>query len=349
MTWAVRLAAVLLFSISTVSLWGQSQAELERRRQGLELQLAETTRLLNNSSRSKTAALSRLTGIQRQIDQREELMRLLRLQVQHADRSVGRTEDVLTSMQSDLDTLTGEYHRMARAALRQNLLRGRWSYLLGAESMGDAFRRVRYLRRYDENRRRQLTLIRATRDALSDKLGRLDTVREAKQQLLAEQLQQQRLLEAELSEKNTLLESLRGDEKQLRRDLARQTEEKSELDGAIASIIGDATRDASDRKNRDEQARRLRSAEAAAVAEAAGAAEAPALAAPRAEEYTADLARDFAKNRGRLPWPVERGFVSKPFGQRAHPTLPKVQVNNNGVDIRPYATTPRYPVLSDQK
>ncbi|MFT5582422.1 MAG: septal ring factor EnvC (AmiA/AmiB activator), partial [Psychromonas sp.] len=43
--------------------------------------------------------------------------------------------------------------------------------------------------------------------------------------------------------------------------------------------------------------------------------------------------KSFESNRGRLPWPVEKGTITEAFGRNAHPTLENVFTNNNGIDI----------------
>ncbi|RZL12225.1 MAG: peptidase M23, partial [Hymenobacter sp.] len=49
---------------------------------------------------------------------------------------------------------------------------------------------------------------------------------------------------------------------------------------------------------------------------------------------TALLSSGFAGNKGRLPWPVARGFVAQHFGRHNHPVLKHVVVENRGVDIQ---------------
>ena len=49
---------------------------------------------------------------------------------------------------------------------------------------------------------------------------------------------------------------------------------------------------------------------------------------------TAQLSSSFSGNRGRLPWPVTRGFISQHFGRHPHPVLKHVTVENRGVDIQ---------------
>lgn len=45
------------------------------------------------------------------------------------------------------------------------------------------------------------------------------------------------------------------------------------------------------------------------------------------------LSNNFAANHGKLPWPVEKGFIALPFGNYKHPLEPKVTMNNLGIDI----------------
>lgn len=45
-----------------------------------------------------------------------------------------------------------------------------------------------------------------------------------------------------------------------------------------------------------------------------------------------EMAADFANNRGKLPWPVNRGQIVGKFGIGKHPVL-NIEVNNDGVDI----------------
>ena len=49
---------------------------------------------------------------------------------------------------------------------------------------------------------------------------------------------------------------------------------------------------------------------------------------------TAQLSSSFSGNRGHLPWPVSRGFISQHFGRHPHPVLKNVTVENRGVDIQ---------------
>jgi septal ring factor EnvC (AmiA/AmiB activator) len=45
------------------------------------------------------------------------------------------------------------------------------------------------------------------------------------------------------------------------------------------------------------------------------------------------LSESFASNKGILPWPVERGYISQNFGTYPHPEFQNITLQNNGIDI----------------
>ena len=45
------------------------------------------------------------------------------------------------------------------------------------------------------------------------------------------------------------------------------------------------------------------------------------------------ISKNFEGNKGKLPWPVERGTITERFGKHEHPVLKDVIVENNGIDI----------------
>ncbi|WP_309597447.1 murein hydrolase activator EnvC family protein [Flavobacterium davisii] len=46
-----------------------------------------------------------------------------------------------------------------------------------------------------------------------------------------------------------------------------------------------------------------------------------------------ELANDFRSNRGRLPWPVEKGALTKRFGRQPHPLEPSIMIESSGIEI----------------
>ena len=45
------------------------------------------------------------------------------------------------------------------------------------------------------------------------------------------------------------------------------------------------------------------------------------------------ISDDFAKNKGKLPWPVNQGIISEKFGINSDPVYKQIKMPNNGINI----------------
>jgi len=45
------------------------------------------------------------------------------------------------------------------------------------------------------------------------------------------------------------------------------------------------------------------------------------------------ISNSFGANQGRLPWPVEKGYISSQYGKQPHPLYPNVELENLGIEI----------------
>lgn len=46
-----------------------------------------------------------------------------------------------------------------------------------------------------------------------------------------------------------------------------------------------------------------------------------------------NLSNSFSANQGRLPWPVEKGYISSQYGTQQHPLYSSITIDNLGIDI----------------
>ncbi|MEM9929802.1 MAG: peptidoglycan DD-metalloendopeptidase family protein [Bacteroidota bacterium] len=311
----------ILTSVLSLSAQGNRQA-LEDQRARLLREISETSDLLASTQENKAKNLDRYFTLQTQITKREELISTIEAEVAQVDSSLQRSQEVVDALAADLERLEVEYSELLRAAYRQKRQQSWVQFMFGAKGLNDAYRRWQYLQQYEAYRREQAELVKSTQVTLQAKVDQLEGRRTEKLALLEQQQDQKNQLAQERTAKDVLIANLKKDEKRLGSTLKKQQADHQRLNDAIEKVI------------REEMAAARRRARTESALTDAGAA-------PRAEA----LDNDFANNKGRLPWPVSGGVVTKPFGKQAHPTSPGIQIENNGIDIETRSRSMVYAVF----
>lgn len=313
----------------------QSKKELEDKRKKIIKDISATEKMISKTRANKEATYDRFLALQNQISSRELLILTIEQELLAAEDGITRNQMVIESLQADVNSMSIEYAKTVRYAFRQKSLSNPLLYILSASSLNQAFRRWLFLRKYDERRREQARLIRETQEMLRNKTEKLQNTRIEKEQLLLAMQDQKASLGAELTEKNNMLRVLSKDEARLRVDLDQKQAAREQLDKAIESVItaevekriGEAKSKPASKKETTvppaSEKKEVKTEQTTSVARKE----------PAAPE-TAVAASSFSKMQGKLPWPVEDGFISKTFGRQKHPTLRNLEITNNGIDIR---------------
>ena len=346
----------------------KSKAQLERERRRNLRQIQETSRVLSQTTQKKQATLGELNVIKEKLTVKKTVIRDISTQLQGLETGVRQTVRQVQQTQQTLAELRAEYARLLYGASKTANGFNRLMFLFAAESFNEFALRLRYVRQYTEQRQAQARRIVGTQRQLNQQLTGLTRQQRRKQSLLGSQLAENKNLLSLKSQQDEMVQQLGQREQDLQQQLEERRQAGRRLDNLIAlrvrEEIARAARAARLAARRREQAalaaRRARSSSAPAgrpaarpaAAEAAAAAEAganpeadrPETAAEAAADRRASrvvltpetslLSSSFAGNRGRLPWPVERGFVSQRFGRHPHPVLRNVVVDNRGVDIQ---------------
>jgi len=318
----------------------QNKQDLEEKRKKLIREIEVTDNLLSKTTRNKAATLDRYIALQKQIERREKLIETLGEEIVESEAAAGRTAVVVESLTRDIQAMQQDYGRIIRNAYRRKEMSNPLLYVLSADNLNQAFRRWLFLRKYDRYRKTQAEAIVATRQTLSKKIASLETSRREQQALLASLQGQRTALNTEMQDKEKLLDTLKKDEGRLRDELKQKQTAHEALNQAIERVIQEEIR------KKVLESRRAAAASPPVSSPAPSAATTPPAAAtnpaaeePSVSESTADIKEDatsvaFRQNRGRLPWPVEKGFIARGYGRQKHPTLRNIEITNNGVDIR---------------
>ena len=283
----------------------QNRKDLEKKRDALDKQIRTTSTLIEQARKEQRLTQGQVQLLEQQIAAREELIRTMNGQVRETEQQILENEELLRSLEADLVRLKEEYGRMIQFAYRNRSAYDRLSYIFASESFAQAYRRSRYLDQIASHRRRQATLIAETQVSIQERLAHLNQQREEKDRLLSDQLQEKQKLTQDRSGQRSALAGLKKEEGRLKDQLRKQERQRNELDSALRRII-------------EEEVKRNRGANKGTFTLT-----------PEARELSAD----FEKNKGKLPWPVERGVITSGFGKQPHPVLPGIIIENNGIDI----------------
>lgn len=293
----------------------QKQKELERQRKKKEEEIKLTSRLLSKTQQEKSKSINQLRLLNKQIRIREELINAVNNEIQGIDGQIEAKEKHVEKLTADLNLRKQEYGDMIYTAFRLQKMAHPMSFVFSSGNFNQALKRMRYIRDLGQSRTTQMRLIEETQGQIKSEVITLRTIREDKSQLLDKKAAEKTNLEQDKSEENNLVKTLQSKEKQLRAELAQKQKAARDLDRQLKKIIEEEIRRAKEAAKKEA---------GSSTTSASGMSMTPEAAA---------LSANFQGNKGKLPWPVEKGFVLRSFGEHKHPTLPNVKTVNNGIDI----------------
>ncbi|GGE98894.1 murein hydrolase activator EnvC family protein [Hymenobacter cavernae] len=328
----------------------KTKAQLQRERRATLKRISETSRILAQTQKQKEASLGQLNALKEKLTVQQGVIRNISSELKYIESDVQQTETQVQHTSQSLKQLQEEYGRLVYASSKTANSYNRIMFLFAAESFNQFMQRLRYVRQYSEVRWDQAAQIASTQQRLTQQLTGLTEKKQEKSSLLNTQLSENRNLITLKTQQDQVVTQLSQQEEQLRRELAERQQAVVRLDNLIAQRVREeiarAARAAAARAARTAAARNSGTRRSPSATSRNNAAEEAAVAAAeRVDRVTltpeaAVLSSSFADNRGRLLWPVARGFISQHFGRHAHPVLKHVVVENRGIDIQTSAGEP---------
>ncbi len=302
---------------------GQSKDELEKRRKEIQDEIAQLQRSQSAIQKDKKASLGQLSLIQSKIKKRYAVINNINDQVKLIDNNIFTNNREIFRLKKQLDTLREQYANTIVYAYQNRSSYDMINFIFSATSFNDAIRRVSYLKSYRGYREEQVANINKTSLLLEQRINTLSESKKEKSQVLQIQTKEMRTLEVEKKEQNSFVLKLKAREKELQKEMAAKKRLDRNLQNAIAAIVKREIENA--RRRAEEEARK---AAATARANENKATTSPAATAPKTTtttrksnvlENTPEVTKvsvNFEQNKRNLPWPVDKGNISSPFGKR---------------------------------
>ncbi|WP_081868395.1 murein hydrolase activator EnvC family protein [Flavimarina sp. Hel_I_48] len=292
----------------------EKQKQLERERQELLNQISQINKLRQTNKRQEINVLNQVEDLSQKIKAREDLIRVTNKQANLLTGEINKNLEKISALRDELEKLKQEYAALVLKSYKSKSSQSRIMFLLSSKSFTQAYKRVQYLKQYNNYRKKQGEQIQERAALLQETNRKLAAQKAEKEQLIAENKKEQAQLQEEKKQQDGLMATIKKKESTYAGQINSKQRAADRIDKEIDRIIREAIA-ASNKKTGNTSTTKGSTTTFALTPEARA------------------LANDFASNKGKLPWPVESGRIYKKFGTSRHPTLSNITTYNSGVEI----------------
>jgi murein hydrolase activator len=310
-----------IFSVVLAFSQTQDKARMERERQEIQAEIRSLQSSLSKVKGQKKETLAKLAMLQRKLELQDRLISNISKEIRIISDDIYSSNLEINRLQRQLDTLKKEYAQSVVYAYKNKSSYDYLNFIFSSSSFNDAMKRVSYLRSYRAYRQQQVTNIQETQKLIEDRKRQLLGKQTQKKSALENQQHQMAQLAEQKKEKDAVVAKLKSREKDLSKEMAIKKKRDNILRGQIAAIVRREIERARKEEADRQAALRKKEAEANKASGSTATTSAPAPAKKKAEvsyltlnEGQRVLAASFERNRGSLPWPVDNGVVTIPFG-----------------------------------
>jgi murein hydrolase activator len=293
------IAIVFYLSLSPVLL-GQTKAELEEKRKKTLEEIAYVDNLLKTTTEEKSQSMNDIKIIGNKLILRESVIIGMRQEISLLNERICLNTLAIDMMEADLVELKNDYARAVINSYRSQKGNPELVYILSSRDFNQGYKRLKYLKQITKFRRNESEILVELKNQIETTKTKLQKDLYNISDLKSREEQQKSLLQNEQDKKQKMVKKLNNKEKQLNKELDEKKRIAKNIENEITRIIDEERRKAIKSENTPEQ--KL-------------------------------IGENFVENKGRLPWPVDKGIVTSHFGIQKHPVLKYLTEDNIGIEI----------------
>ena len=295
-----RLVLLSLCLLLSLAASGQDVSKQSERKRKIEEEISFIDNQLKAITTKQKASTQQLTLIQRRVTNRRALINEIDKKIAVINDQMTAKQREINRLQKELDTLRTYHVNLIRNTYKNRDRRVWFMYLLSSENIGQGYRRFAFLRSLASAVRQQAGKIRDKQDELKVERDKMADIKAELQATRLERESEYKKLQNEEKKSKEDIRKLAKTEKQYRSDLAAKRKEVERLDKEIQKILRNTVAEQKKDKTKVDTA----------------------------------LSDQFAKNKGKLPWPVKQGVITERFGVHNHPVYTNLKLPDNpGVTI----------------
>ena len=317
---------LFLFLIGSLSdAFAQSshkQRQLERQKKALMEQIREMSALRSQQAQERKSLSSQIEEISEKINARTQLIRLTNHQANLLNQQIKENQSQITALKEELASLKKSYAAVIAQSYKTHSPRSRWLFLLSSDNFAQGYKRLRYIQQYAQYRKKQAVEIQQKSTLLQQLTDSLSLQYQYQQNILEENQREQNRLSQEKKQQETLVASIKKKEGEYATEIRKKQAQANKIDREIDRLIRLAIAEANAKKAKSAKGKNV-SSTTSKVSD-------------RTFDLTPEgqaLSSDFEANKGKLIWPIERGYKSQGFGTYDDPVYPDLKHYNNGISL----------------
>ena len=316
---------LLLFIFLSLGLKAQNyqerQKQLEAQKISIKKEIQQINNLINDSRKKSRGLADELEDIQLKISVRDRLIRINNSQVNNLNNIISNQNERIADLEVDIKKLKDEYSKIVYSSYKKRSSEMKLMFLFASDNINQAFRRFQYFKQYSKYRKEQANKIVSLQEEISNNIDSLDKRKIEKQNVVKENQSVRQTLNQDRIQQNNLYNNLLKDQKNYAVEIQEKEKQARLIDNEIQKLIRLAIAESNNNNN---------SSNFALTPEGRL------------------ISSNFQSNKGRLPWPVREGVITRRFGTQPHPVVRTTTINSNGISIATSANSIAYSVFEGE-
>ncbi|PCI04911.1 MAG: peptidase M23 [Flavobacteriaceae bacterium] len=302
--------AVVLLTVHVSHAQRSNRRVLEARKVQLKKDIVYINALLSNNVRKEKNLLNDVRDLNTKIRKHDELIGTITLESKALVHEISINKKDIRSLEKELKYLKEDYAAMIVKSYKSKSQQSRLMFLLSSDDFNQGYKRFQYMKQYTAFRKKQgeeislkTTKLLHLNDTLKDK-------NKDKELLIKDKKSLQHKIENQKKQREVLIGKVQQKEDKYRTQIRGFEKRQAQIAAQIDKIIRDAIK----RSNK-------------------GSAKGTKSTGFKLTPENQKLASQFIANKGKLPWPVIKGYLTMRFGTQPHPVVKSTTIQSNGVRI----------------
>ncbi|MCC1485599.1 murein hydrolase activator EnvC family protein [Winogradskyella immobilis] len=300
----------MLFSGSMLVAQSQKLKNLEAQRTQKLREIRQINSLLLSGKKEEQSIVTLVENYNYKINVRKNLIKITNDQANQLTREINTNQKEITSLRTQLKELKEDYAAMIVKSYKSKSQQSKVMFLLSSDNFKQAYKRLQYINQYREYQKKQAEEIKVKTQDLQALNITLSKQKEEKKKLVEENKKAKETLELETKEQERLMASIRKDLSKHTAQIRKKRQEADRIDKEIDRLIKEAIAASNTKAGSKSSSGTF-------------------VLTPSAKK----LAANFAANKGKLGWPVERGVIKLKFGKQRSLIDNTVTENSFGIRI----------------